>query len=120
MQRLVLYLKRRADLTRHVFFAWWLGHHSALATQLPGLRRHIISLAADEPEGPFDGMAELWFDDLAAAKAACASAVGQSARADADAHVARRERLPLTEHMIIDHPTPPRFKFAAGSSAART
>ena len=114
MQRLVLYLKRRADLTRPGFFDWWLGHHSALATQLPGLRRYMISLAADEPEGPFDGMAELWFDDLAAAEAACASAVGQAARADADAHVARRERLPLTEHRIIDHPTPPRFKFAAG------
>ena len=29
-------------------------------------------LAADEQEGPFDGMAELWFDDLAVAEAAYA------------------------------------------------
>src|SRR5439155_14752830 len=73
-----------------------------------------ISLAAEAPEGPFDGMAELWFDDLATAEAACASAVGLAVRADADAHVSRRERLYLTEHTIIDHPSPPRFKFAAG------
>ncbi len=114
MQRMVIYLKRRADLTQPVFFDWWLGHHSALATQLPGLRRHIISLVADEQEGPFDGMAELWFDDLTAAEAAFVNAAGQTARADADAHVSRWESLPLTEHAIIEHPAPPRFKFTAG------
>ena len=114
MQRVVIYLKRRADLLQPVFFDWWLGQHRALAEQLPGLRRYIISLAADAQEGPFDGMAELWFDDLAAADAAFASPAGQAARADADAHVARRERLSLTEHTIIDHPAPPRFKYTAG------
>ena len=112
--RVFIYLKRRADLLRPVFFDWWLGQHRALAEQFPGLRRYIISLAADAPDGPFDGMAELWFDDLAAADAAFASPRGQAARADADAHVARRERLNLTEHRIIDHPTPPRFKYTAG------
>ena len=114
MHRVVFYLKRRTDLSQPCFFAWWLGQHRALAEQLPGLRHYIISLAADEQEGPFDGMAELWFDDLAAADAAFASSAGQVARADADAHVARRERLNLTEHTIIDHPAPPHCKFAAG------
>ncbi len=114
MQRVVIYLKRRTDLLQPVFFDWWLGQHKALAERLPGLRRYIISLAADALEGAFDGMAELWFDDLAAADAAFASPAGQAARADADAHVARRERLNLTEHTIIDHPTPPRFKYTAG------
>jgi uncharacterized protein (TIGR02118 family) len=114
MQRAVIYLKRRADLARPVFFDWWLHHHVGLAAQLPGLQRYILSLAADEQEGLFDGMAELWFDDLAAAEAAFTSAEGQAARADTDAHVSRRERLYLTEHTIIDHPAPPCFKFVAG------
>jgi uncharacterized protein (TIGR02118 family) len=114
MQRVVIYLNRCADLARPVFFDWWLGHHRALVTQLPGLRHYIISLAADEQEGPFDGMAEFWFDDLAAANAAFSSPAGQAARADADTHVSRRERLYLTEHTITDRPAPPRFKFAAG------
>ena len=90
------------------------GQHRALAEQLPGLRQYTISLAAEAQDGPFDGMAELWFDDLPAADAAFASPAGQAARADAEAHVARRERLNLTEHTIIDHAAPPRFKFAAG------
>jgi uncharacterized protein (TIGR02118 family) len=114
MQRIVVYLKRRADLARPAFFDWWLGQHRELAEKLPGLRRYIISLAADAPEGSFDGMAELWYDDLAAADAAFASATGQAALADSDAHISRRERLNLTEHTIIDHPAPPRCKFAAG------
>jgi uncharacterized protein (TIGR02118 family) len=114
VQRVVIYPRRRTDLPQPVFFDWWLDQHKALAEQLPGLRQYVISLAADAQEGPFDGMAELWFDDLAAADAAFASPAGQAARADADAHVARRERLNLTEHMIIDHPAPPRFKYTAG------
>ena len=114
MQRVVVYLKRRADLAQPAFFDWWLNQHRALAEKLPGLRRYIISLAADNQEGPFDGMAELWYDDLAAADAAFASAAGQVARVDSDAHISRRERLNLTEHTIIENPAPPRFKFAAG------
>ena len=114
MQRVVFYLKRRPELSQQLFFDWWLGPHRALAEQLPGLRQYIISLAADAQEGPFDGMAELWFDDLAAADAAFASPAGQAAHADANAHVVRLERLHLTEHTIIDHPTPPLYKFAAG------
>src|ERR671922_1060242 len=114
MQRVVIYLKRRTDLLQPAFFDWWLGQHRALAEQLPRLRRYTISLAADAPDGPFDGMAELWFDDLAATDAAFASPAGQAARADADAHVAQRERLNLTEHTILDHPAPPRFKYTAG------
>ena len=48
MQRVVIYLKRRTDLARPLFFDWWLHQHRALAAQLPGLHRYIISLAADE------------------------------------------------------------------------
>jgi uncharacterized protein (TIGR02118 family) len=114
MQRVVFYLKRRPELSQQLFYDWWLGQHRGLAEQLPGLRQYIISLAADTQEGPFDGMAELWFDDLAAAEAAFSSPAGQAAHADAEAHVVRLERLHLTEHTIIDHPTPPCCKFAAG------
>jgi uncharacterized protein (TIGR02118 family) len=114
MQRVVIYLKRRPDLTQPVFFDWWLGQHRALAEQLSGLRQHTISLADEAQDGAFDGMAELWFEDLAAADAAFASPEGQAASADADAHMAQRERLNLTEHSIIDHPAPPRFKYTAG------
>ena len=41
MQRVAIYLKRRADLARPVFFDWWLGQHGELAEKLPELRRYI-------------------------------------------------------------------------------
>jgi len=114
MQRLVVYLKRRPELSRGAFHDWWLGPHRELAEQLPGLRRYIISLVLGTGDGPFDGMAELWFDDRAALDAAYASEASAAARADSDAHVARREWLDLTEHVILDNPAPPPVKFAAG------
>jgi uncharacterized protein (TIGR02118 family) len=114
MQRVVIYLRRRPDLLRARFVAWWLEQHRGLAEQLPGLRQYTISLAVDDEDGPFDGMAELWFDNLAAADAAFASPAGRSVGADAVAHVARLESLNLTDHTIIDNPTPPRFKYTAG------
>ena len=114
MPRLVVDLQRRAALAQPAVFDWWLGQHRQLAEQLPGLRRYILSLAADAPAGPFDGMAALGYDALAVADAAFASAAGQAALADSDAHISRRERLHRTAHTIIDHPPPPRFTFAAG------
>ena len=100
MQRLVFYLKRRLELSQSLFFDWWLGRHRALAEQLPGLRQYIISLAADTQEGPFDGMAELWFDDLAAADAAFASPAGRAAQQHSVAHTSDRTRLFIEEHRI--------------------
>ena len=90
MQCVVIYLKRRTDLVQALFFAWWLGQHKALAEQLPGLRQHTISLATDAQGGTFDGMAELWFDDLAAADAAFAIPASQAARAKQSHSLLRR------------------------------
>ena len=101
MQRVVLYLKRRTDLPRALFFDWWLGQHRALVEQLPGLRQYIISLAvADEQEGPFDGLAEVWFDDMATLRCVTASEVVKEAQQHSVAHTSDRIRLFVEEHRI--------------------
>ena len=74
MLKIAFFLKRRPELTRPDFFAWWLDEHRSLVEKLPGLRRYVISLEAAGEDGSLDGLAELWFDDLAAAEAAFASA----------------------------------------------
>lgn len=114
MRRVVVYLKRRPELSRAAFHDWWLGPHRELAERLPGLRHYIISLNIGEEDGLFDGMAELWFDDRASVEAAYSGETARLARADSDAHVARREWLYLTEHNIVDNASPPPVKFAAG------
>jgi uncharacterized protein (TIGR02118 family) len=69
-------LVRRADITREQFSDYWLSEHAPKILALPGVNRVIkcyiqqVSVR-DIPEGlpiaDFDGLAELWFDDLESA-----------------------------------------------------
>jgi uncharacterized protein (TIGR02118 family) len=113
MLKIAFFLKRRPELTRPDFFAWWLDEHRSLVEKLPGLRRYVISLEAAGEDGSLDGLAELWFDDLAAAEAAFASAEGKAARADTEAHAIRRERIDLVEHPFVDRGTEPAFRLVS-------
>jgi len=98
----MVFLKRRADMSRGDFFDWWLNDHRLLGEKIPGLRRYTISLVADDTDADFDGVGELWFDDTAAAQAGFASPEGRKTRADGDAHASRREAAEFVEHEFID------------------
>ena len=81
MIKLTFCLRRRADLDREEFQAYWLGTHAPLVkerAQALGVRRyvqtHTLDLEGlhqafqrrnDGAPDPYDGVAELWFDDLA-------------------------------------------------------
>ncbi len=56
------------------FSRYWHDVHGPIGRRIPGLRRLVQSHPVSPPDdlGPstFDGMAELWFDDLAALRAA--------------------------------------------------
>ncbi|TPG52643.1 EthD domain-containing protein [Sphingomonas glacialis] len=76
MLKLTIMLKRREDITRKEFGDYWLREHAPKIHSLPEanrvIRRYIQQIAVDDvPEGlpvaDFDGMAELWFDDLQSA-----------------------------------------------------
>lgn len=82
MHKTIIFLKRRADLERAVFFDCWRNAHRPLVEKIPGLRRYTISLEAAGEDGRFDGLAELWFDDAQASAAGLASPAGRMATAD--------------------------------------
>jgi uncharacterized protein (TIGR02118 family) len=101
MQRVVVTsLKRRTDLAQPLSSARWLDRHRALAEQLTGLRRCVISLAVEAQDGPFDGMAELWFDGLATLGQVMASEVVKEAQRHSVAHTSDRIRLVVEEHRL--------------------
>ncbi len=56
------------------FSRYWYHVHGPIGRHIPGLRRlvqsHLVSHPDDLRQPTFDGMAELWFDDLAALRAA--------------------------------------------------
>ena len=98
MFKVMIGLERREDLTPEQFREWWLTEHAPLARSLPGVRRIRFNVME---AGPFDGIAELWFDSAEAMGEAYASEVGKAVAADSLAHVSARVRMPVTEHPIL-------------------
>jgi uncharacterized protein (TIGR02118 family) len=95
MIKLVFCLRRRDDLSREEFQRYWLEQHGPLVrshADALGIRRYVqvhsiddgISLAVAGPRNPpppYDGVAELWFDDLEALAVAGSTDEGRAAGA---------------------------------------
>jgi len=70
MIKLVYYISRKQGMTDEQFFHYWKNFHGPIGARIPGLRRlvqsHRIDVPGDAKSADFDGMAELWFDDIEA------------------------------------------------------
>ena len=74
-------LTRKSTLSREEFRRIWVGEHAPLVHAVPQVRRYVLSFILEEPTRPdvptqsmnVDAVAELWYDDIAALKAAAAS-----------------------------------------------
>jgi uncharacterized protein (TIGR02118 family) len=77
---------RKPGLSREEFSRYWAEVHGPIGARIPGLRRLVQSQAlevqGDTRSPDFDGMAELWFDDLEAILRARRSAEWSAATAD--------------------------------------
>lgn len=105
MIKLVYCITGRPDLSLAEFSRYWHDVHGPIGRRIPGLRRLVQSHPLVVEPGQrmdFDGMAELWFDDLASLRAAQASAEWQASSADEANFIdARRTALFLTEEREI-------------------
>lgn len=96
MIRLTFVLRRGADMSRESFQDYWRSTHAPLVAthaEALGIRRYVQVHTLDDPantamanrrgtmEDPFDGVAELWFDSLAAMTAAGSTDAGHEAAA---------------------------------------
>ena len=86
MYSIIGVLKKPDHWTTEQFRKWWLTEHAEIAKKLPGLRRYTVHPLTHHLDGitgklggppTHDGLAFLWFDDEAAARAAFASSAGQ-------------------------------------------
>jgi uncharacterized protein (TIGR02118 family) len=73
MIKFTILLRRNSGLTHEQFVAYHREQHAALFKSLPGVMQHVRryvqdhSIPAELPGFPpltFDGMTELWFDDI--------------------------------------------------------
>lgn len=106
MIKLIGFLRRKDGTSIAEFQRYWREVHAPMIAAAPGLRRYIQSHAIAEvydiyPQ-EWDGMAEAWFDDLAAYEAAAASETWRAATADAANFVGASARLFAREVPIID------------------
>jgi uncharacterized protein (TIGR02118 family) len=74
-------LTRKSTLSKEEFRRIWLGEHAPLVHAVPQVRKYVLSFILGEPTRPdvptqvmsVDAVAELWYDDMDAMKAAAAS-----------------------------------------------
>src|SRR5262245_32753091 len=113
MVKSVVFFKRKRGMTVEDFQRHWRTEHAALVRRLPGLRRYVQShtrlagYAKGEPV--YDGIAEIWADDLAALRAMAAAAEYAPVKADEARFIdpARQGAIVTHEHVIKDGPAPP-------------
>jgi uncharacterized protein (TIGR02118 family) len=98
MLKVLSLIKRKEGMSLDAFRHWVQVEHLEFSKKLPGMRKYIVNVLAQEsPDSPFDAVNEMYFDDEAAMKAAFATPEGAAAGADAAAHAAHRVRLLMTE-----------------------
>lgn len=70
MIKLVYCFRKRPGMSDEKFARYWHEVHAPLGARIPGLRRFVQSRALEPPgdarRPDYDGVAELWFDDLEA------------------------------------------------------
>jgi uncharacterized protein (TIGR02118 family) len=68
MIKLVYCITKKAALTDEEFFDYWQNVHGPIGARIPRLRKlvqsHRLTVPADKSHPDYDGMAELWFDDI--------------------------------------------------------
>jgi uncharacterized protein (TIGR02118 family) len=87
MVKLIYTITRKAGLSVEEFQRHWRDVHGPIAAKMPGCRRYVQShvlpeLYNREQQPPYDGVAELWFDDLETMEAAFYSPAAKDSRAD--------------------------------------
>jgi uncharacterized protein (TIGR02118 family) len=79
MIKVMSLMKRREGMEFGEFRKWLLDEHVAFARNLPGLRKYTANaLISENPDAPYDGITELFFDDEAAMAAAFATDAGNA------------------------------------------
>ena len=104
MFKVVIWMRRREDLTAVAFRNYWLGTHAPLVkASYQGLRRYIVNPVAAVPrvEAPFDGLAELVFDSRDAFVAAVRSEGGRAVSADLANFARESGAVFVEEHPIV-------------------
>jgi uncharacterized protein (TIGR02118 family) len=103
----VYQLKRMPGMGLDEFRKYWIEVHGSLGSKLPGLRRYVQSHLIDEAylyaEPRYDGVAQLWFENADAMRAAFESPQGKALSADGPKFIdtSALRNFVAQEHVVI-------------------
>jgi uncharacterized protein (TIGR02118 family) len=107
MVKIVYCISRKPDVSDAEFHRYWKEVHGPIAARIPGVRRYVQShaLARSREIRPadYDGVAELWFDDMDALLAAVGSPAALAAIEDERNFIdhSRTAFFVAEEHQIV-------------------
>ena len=98
--------RRREDLSQEAFQSYWRDRHPEVVTRLPGIRRYVQNHVTGVLRGAsaWDGIAEVWFDDIESMRANAGSQVLADIRADEANFIAAGSMVSIVthEHVFVD------------------
>jgi uncharacterized protein (TIGR02118 family) len=110
MIKLVYCITKKAGLTDEEFFRYWKNIHGPIGARIPRLRRLVQSrrliVPGDKHRPDYDGIAELWFDDVEALLAARQSPEWKASTEDEANFIDHRKVAYFVseERIILDRP----------------
>src|SRR5258708_37860974 len=108
MIKLVYCITKKAGLTDQEFSDYWKNVHGPIGARIPGLcklvQSHRLLVPGDKYQPDYDGVAELWFDDMEALLAARQSPEWKAASQDEANFIDHKKVASLVseEHVICD------------------
>ena len=104
MIKMIFLVHRRPELSREQFQQHWRETSGRIGSQIPGLRRYVQHHAVpglDGTEPPYDGFAEMWWDDAKSLRKALESPEGLAAVADIESIVGLQEEFIVEQHEMV-------------------
>lgn len=101
--KMLILLKKKTTYSDEQFVKYWLEVHAPLAKKMPGLRRYVVNIVKPPPnrEPDYNGVVELWFDDIDSMKVAFTSPEGIATQKDTESFTAGLTTMYIDEHVIV-------------------
>jgi len=103
---MLVFVRRRPDLAPDAFHAYWRDVHGPFGARIPGVRRYvqhhaIAKLYASGRQPVYDGVAQTWFDDLEAMRAAAGTGERAATHADEANFLAGRSPFVVCTTLVM-------------------
>lgn len=86
MIKVVYCITKKPGLADQEFFEYWENVHAAMGARIPGIRKFVqsrrLNVPGDKYKADYDGMVELWFEDVEALLSARQSPVWKASSED--------------------------------------